>query len=1850
MLKDMSRDRVIGFVLLTVILASLIGYLFIFDKSMKMKTTVQAPGLSYGKHFSNMYIDFSMPSKAKKRYPVAPLKDMNKEVHAGISISPAISGSWHWYDEDRITFTPKQDWPANQTYKIHMNETLFAKGALEVDDFDLSFKTPAFKVETQSISFEQGSKEVKGNKVFATLSFTHRVNQKSLADNIKLYEKPSNVQIPFTLNYDEEYKTAYVQSNTIEIGDKEKYIHLEVGPEVQSELGKSRFNAKAQAKILIPDIYSFLKVEHMRYEIIENKEGEPEQILHLSFTDAISKAFLTQYLSLKAMVKKGKKEIEHPFTPIYLENENYFSKDYFIKTELPVQGYMDVKLKEGLPSQNGFKLRRDVKERIYIPSYPREVKIMGEGSLLASTGDKTLSIMARGLPALQVSVQKLMDNQINHLISQTYGDITSPSFRTYEFSADNITQKRLEKIIKLNKTHPKDRNYASFDLSAYMKKQGSGIFFVKVSDWNTRSNRPEHYVSDTRMIVVTDLGLVVKKAQDGSRDVFVESIFTGKAVGGAYVSVLGKNGQVIKSVKTSASGKASFPKLDDYRDEQEPTVFVAKQGKSISFIPYSGFSRQLDYSQFDVGGIRQGSQGNKKALSAFAFSDRGIYRPGEKVQLGAIIRQGDFFIQEGLVIKAKVYDSRSQLLLEKKIKLDKSGFFELDLQTHASSNTGRYTYSLYLPNKYNDTYLGGAKFAVEEFQADTMKIKTSITPHVIQGWSKTTGLEAKVELLNLFGTPAQNRRVKAKLEIVPQHFSFSQYQGFSFKDPFLSKDAKRTEVIAFNDIKTDKQGMARFEIKMPVYDGGTYVLKFSAEGFEPDGGRSVSAKSSVLVSPLDTMVGVKVDGDLNYLKKGQDRSLEFVAIDANLTQVNLHELSLEYILNKRISVLTKQPNGTYRYETVIKKEEMSKKDFSITTHKTKIKLNTQKGGFYTVNIKDKTNVVLASIDYEVVSRGNMTGALEKNSELSIKLDKGMYKAGESIEMNIVAPYTGTGLITIESDKVHAHKWFKTEAKSSIQKISIPSYLEGNAYVSVSFVRSIDSKEIFASPLSYAVEPFKIDLKKREVDISLDVPSLVKPGEALKISYHTDKPSKIVIYAVNEGILQVAGYKLPKPLNHFLKKRALGVSTFQILDLILPEYSRFVELAGIGGGIAESKMMKRSAGANLNPFKRTLDAPAVYWSGIVNADTSAKAVSFIVPDSFSGNMKIMAVAVADKAMGSASADTLVRGPFVLSPNVLNVAAPKDEFDISLGIMNGIKGSGRDAEISISLAISDNLSVLGDNSKKINISEGDEGKVSFRLKALDALGEGSIVFTAKYKDKSLTRSASLSIRPSQMYTTTVQAKYDKAGAVHEFRVPRELYSELSTQNISASSSPLVLASGLTQYLEKYPHGCTEQIISQVMPWVSLAELSAFSELAQKKSEHAQKVLVDLQARQLGNGSFSLWPSSSYNNKFTSLYAMHFITEVKDSSLSSVYVPRTLYKGGMDYLREVARGETNQMNEARLRAIAIYLLVRNKEVATNYLVDLHEDLSKNHKGWEKDILSAYMAASYKMLMKHKIADELISKFDAKMKTEHTDFQSDITMGAQYVYLVAKHFPKKNLDIVNNIMPLVQPVLSGRLNTISSSYTTLALSAYSQRNTDLYGEDKLEFYQKAKVKSPLAIKTDKPFKMAEIPINIKNVGVETKSELFYILTQSGFARTAYAHAKALGIEVYREYVDVNGTVITEFTQGQDVEVRLKVRSLDKPYLDNIVLVDLLPGGFEVIRNSVPRESGRFSADYTDIREDRVVYYGRFFDSMTELRYKVKVTASGKFVVPSASAKSMYDSSVHSHTASAMATVHALP
>jgi len=1520
------------------------------------------------------------------------------------------------------------------------------------------------------------------------------------------------------------------------------------------------------------------------------------------------------------------------FTAIPTEKEH--SRDHHFKFKLEGDGQLYIRVDKGLKARSGYDLAENFTSLFVAPELPQEIDIQGDGGLLALSGERKLSIRSRGVPLIKFEIDRVLSTQINHLVSQTEGEFQAPEFKHGSFDQDNISRiAREDQPISLQNKWK--ANYSAFDFSRYLQKPSDGgsergLFFIKARGWDPVTKKYIKGATATRFILVSDLGLLVKKNADHTSDVFVASIKTGQPMAGVTVELLGRNGIAVQSATTSADGRVTFASVDKNDHEKKPVVYVAHLSDDVSFIPYARDDRMLNFSRFDVDGVNTVLA---EDLDAFVFTDRGVYRPGDEMHIAFVIKQRNWLGRlAGLPVETEVVDARAVSVQTKKLALPAVGFAEVNYTTSYESPTGEYTVNVYLvKNNKRSTLLGSTTINVKEFLPDRMKIETRLSKTSVHGWVDPKEMKATIALANLYGTPATDRVVKSRVELSPAGFSFPEFKEYSFYDSlFDDNKVRQHETVDLGEQKTNDTGGAEFELQLDRFANATYAMQFYAEAFEGEGGRSITGQASVLVSALPYVVGYKTDGNLNYINANTPRAVDLLAVDPQLKRIPLENLTLEVIAQEHVSVVAKKDNGSYGYESVLKERVAKSEKIAITPDGLRYQLPTNEPGDYIVELRDDGGRKVSRIRFSVVGSGIVKRSLDKESELQVKLSRTQYNSGEEIEISITAPYAGSGLITIERDKVYALRWFKTDASSSVQRIKVPDGFEGSGYINVALIRSLDSKEVFTSPLSYGVVPFTANIEKRRLKVDLQTAAIAKPGEPFHISYKADRPSRIVVFAVDQGILQVSDYKLPDPLGFFFRKCALGVETAQIMDLIMPEFSVLRSMSAFGGDGDNPKQ--------LNPFKRVTEKPVVYWSGIVDADTTAREVIYNVPDYFSGTLTVMAVAVADDATGAAQKDALIRGPFVITPSVPVLAAPGDDFEAGVTVANNVEGSGENADVQIRAESSEHVQIVKAPSQTLKISEGREQTTAFSVHVNDKLGSGTITFIATAGGKETRLRSTISVRPPATFMTQVRSSSFTKTSV-DVPTTRDMYPEFRKLVASVSALPLGLAHGLDVYLKEFPHGCSEQITSAAFCRLVLANEADFGLDRKDVNAQLENVFAVLRRRQNDQGAFGYWgPEKGAGIDFMSVYAMHFLIEAKAAGFAP---PAEMLASGLRNLQAMVAKEPASLDDARTVAYAIYLLTREGVVTTNYILNLRDYLDKNFaKEYPAELTGVYLAGALHILKKENDAEKLIALYrigqhDPK---QTTDFYQPLGADAQYIAILAREFPARLKKLSGTEFEnILKPVSEGAFNTLSAAYAVLALKSYSQMVGQHPPELFIEEIDKAKKEKRLTsgnkLLQRANFSGETAVIRFRSATALNPPGAFYQVIEAGFDRQISNKTVTDGLEVYRELLDKAGKPVTSTQLGDIVTVRLRVRSLRPESVTNVAVVDLLPGGFEVVGSSLsPGISSIKGVDYVEVREDRAVFFATIPAETLEITYQIKSCNRGTFVVPPVFAESMYD------------------
>jgi uncharacterized protein YfaS (alpha-2-macroglobulin family) len=1888
------------------------------------KFTVQAPLLTgYDEEAHSLIVH---PLHVVFSRSAAPLALVGKSPTTGIAMQPELAGTWTWLNDRELNFTPKDDWPIAQKYAVVFDpKTAFAEH-VKVDKDRFDFASAPFKVSVVQGEFYQDPQDATAKKAVIHARFTHPVDPASFEKAVALKlsgPKESSTPKKFSVTYDERKVNAFVHSEPLAIPTDDEALSYTIAAGVKAARGGAAAEPALDGKVSVPGLYS-LRIDNIEATLVDNAKYEPEQVFVVDASQSVSEADARKTFSAWLLPHNDRgnswywslsdvsEDVLRRSQKLNLEaiaTEREYENLHSFKYKADPGRYIYVRVNRGLKSFGGYVLGRDVAQVIAVPEYPKMLRFAADGALLSLSGDKRIGVVARNVPGMQMEIARVLPDQLQHLVSFNQGTYNKPQM--YSLSADQITERFVSKVPFEDGADPTKAHFEGVDLGKYFGSGANakhGVFLLKLGELQPEPPKPEvdpnadepaqndeegapsegegSYASsegdssmpgDARLIVVTDLGMLTKKSLDGSYDLYVQSIATGAPVAGANVDVAGKNGQTLASHATDATGHVHFEPLDAMKREKTPTLFVVRKGDDLSFLPIGERDRSLDFSRFDIGGERNAK--NAGRLSAYLFSDRGIYRPGDTFHVGVIVRAADWTKPlDGIPLVAEITDARGTVVDTRKLRVDTAGFLGIDYTTQESAPTGTWNVNLYI-NKDGraDAQIGSVGVSIKEFLPDRMKAEARLSASSPEGWVKPEGLKALFSLQNLFGTPAQNRRVEATLTLTPSIPSFRAYPDYRFFDPQRAKDGYSDPL---GEGTTDEKGEAEFPLDLSKYANATYMLRFFAKGYEAEGGRNVAAQASQLVSSLDYLIGAKTDGDLGFVQRDAKRKVNLIAIDPNAKKIAVGDLKVAIIERRYVSILTKQDSGVYKYESKAKDIVVSEVPLAIAAGGNDVALPTDKPGSFALVVRDAGGEELNRVDYSVAGEANLTRSLERNAELQLALNKHDYAPGEEIEIAIRAPYAGNGLITIERDKVYEHQWFKAATSGSVQKITVPKDFEGNGYVNVQFVRDPSSDEIFMSPLSYGVVPFSVNRDARRDVTQIDVPSLVKPGDTLHMKINVAQSSRIAVFAVDEGILQVARYKLGDPLDFFFRKRMLDVKTSQILDLILPEFSKLIGMAAPGGDADE--LLAR----HLNPFKKKRKEPVAWWSGIVDIKDSRE-FTWNVPDDFNGKLRVMAVAVRADKIGIQQNTTTVRGDFVLSPNVPNMVAPGDEFEVSVGVANNLTGlGGKQVPVKVAFAPSAGLEVIGAAEQELPLGEMKEGVVVYKLRAKDVLGPAKLDFKASYADKSAKIGTEVSVRPASAYRNDlVVGDLDKGSA--EVKDLRAVFDAFAKRNVSASYTPLVLAQGLSAFLADFPHRCTEQLISQGVPALVFATHPEYGSLAvdangkpaKPAGDPLQGLYAVMHSRQNSEGGFGLWTSTPQSHRFASVYAVQFLLEAKDRGQR---LPGDMLDSGDRYLMQLAADESDgSLDGLRERAFAVYLLTRQGTVTTNYLAAVQKRLDDRHtKVWRDDLAAGYIAASLKLLKQDREADALIagpqavltrSTIENAYRFQPYSYYGPLVRDAGILYLIAKHFPERAKALPPAaVANLLRPVQRGWYNTLSSAQTILALDAYGAQA----GADKLmlnavlkDGTTKPLVQQPGALVRG-AFDAAATGLRIDN---SADAHAWYAVTVAGYDRAPPQTELKQGLEIIREYTDADGKAVTAATLGQEIDVHLKIRATEVDTIGNIAIVDLLPGGFEVVQNPPPAPAEEGSADanggaansdnaaaqqpawrspigvtgsnwaleYADVREDRVVLYGTASRSVNEFVYRIRATNAGNFVVPPAYGESMYDRTVQARS-----------
>jgi alpha-2-macroglobulin len=1483
-----------------------------------------------------------------------------------------------------------------------------------------------------------------------------------------------------------------------------------------------------------------------------------------------------------------------------------------------------VTLRAGLPSTVHETLSRSADFSIYVRDRRPAARFSSTAYVLPRTGQRGIPIISTNTRAIAVEIYRLGDRS---LIDTIGGENSGRGDFQHGLNRYDIEQLRDSRGVAVWKGElaveaaPLNADVTTaFPVDQAVGDLKPGVY-VMVAQPAELKNADSFDSLATQWFIVSDLGLTAFSGNDGIH-VFVNSLATAEAKNAIEVRLVSRGNEVLATRRTDASGHVQFEAgLASGEGGSTPAMLAANDGQGdYAFL-------NLRAPAFDLTDRGVGGRPAPHGLDAFVYAERGVYRSGETAYLTALLRspQGAAALDVPLTF---VIERPDGVEFSRALVADQGlGGHSLTLPLPASAPTGTWHVRAFTDPKR--AAVGETTFLVEDYVPDRLEFDlNSPTGHISQK------VPAKINVAGrfLYGAPAANLDLEGEVTIAAakERAGFPGYQ-FGLADEEV--DAVRQPLE--NLPTTDAAGNASFPVQLDKLpdSSGPLEAQIAVRMAEP-GGRAVERKITVPVTPAGNMIGVKPLFSGRSLADGANATFDVVTVapdGAATTQRGLHyellRIETHYQFYKR--------NGSWNYEPVKTTKRVADGTIDTTLDKAaRIALPVNFGRYRLEVSTADPNGPLTSISFDA---GYYVEANADTPDmLEIALDKDDYAAGDTMTVAVTARNAGRLTLNVVGDRLLATQTSDVPQGVTRVKLPIGSDWSTGAYLVATLRRPLDAPAQRMPGRAIGVQWFSVERGAKTLSVDLKPPALIRPNATLHIPVKiaglaAGDEARVVVAAVDVGILNLTNYKPPSPDDYYLGQQALAA---EIRDL----YGELIDgMQGARGQIRSGG----DQGAELQGNPPT-GPPVALYSGIVKvgADGSAD-VAFDIGD-FAGTVRVMAVAWSKGKVGHATADVTVRDPVVLTATLPRFLLPGDRSSVHLDLDNV---EGQAGDYTIAVTSSDALS--GASTQKLSLRTKERGAATVPL-AATAAGNGTVKISVSGPGGfALARSYALTVRaPAQILARRTIKPLAKG---ESFTVSSDMFADLvpGTGAVSLSVGSLAAfdAASLLAALDRYPYRCSEQITSRALPLLYVGDLAKEAQIAldpatEQKIHDAIEMLL---TRQDSNGSFGLW-SVGGDDVWLDSYVTDFLTRARERKIA---VPDAAFKLALDRLRNVAANTTDPgKNGGTDLAYALYVLARNGAAPIGdlrYLADAKLDALST------PIAKAQIAAALAMAGDRTRAERVYAAALAAIAPAsqpdlvgREDYGSALRDAAAVVALASESGAQPA-----TVQAAVQRVESVRANlrqtsTQEDAWLLLAASAMAKDG------GKVSLDVGGTPTSRALYRTVRSGDLKE-PLRITNTG---EDQVQAVVTVSGAPITPEPAAEK-GFKIERTNYTLGGDPIDpkEVKQNTRMVVVLKVTEA-QPQFGRVILADYLPAGFEIDNPHLVSSGDTGTLDWitdavqpanTEFRDDRfTAAFERKKDDtpVFTVAYVVRAVTPGKYVRPQAVVEDMYRPDRYGRTA----------
>ncbi|MGJ3265659.1 MAG: alpha-2-macroglobulin family protein, partial [Salinarimonas sp.] len=1310
-------------------------------------------------------------------------------------------------------------------------------------------------------------------------------------------------------------------------------------------------------------------------------------------------------------------------------------------------------------------------------------------------------------------------------------------------------------------------------------------------------------------------GLTPCRASDGVHGL-VRSLASAGPVAGATVRLVARNNEILGEDATDSTGHVRFdPGLARGVEGLGAGMVTAEIGGDYGFL-------DLGQAPFDL--TDRGVAGRPPAgpLEAMVFPERGVYRSGEDVHLTALLRDGEAQAVEAvpLTLVVRRPDGLEHARIVTRDAGDGGRIHTLTLLEDAMPGTWRVSAHV----DPEGPAVGEAVFLVEDYVPERIALDLSPAADAVPaGASATVDIAARY----LFGAPGADLAISGEVSVSAADASaVPGLEGFVVG---LSDEPVEGAYAALpEDGRTGPDGSATVVVPIPAPAAARPLAAAITLRVAEPGGRAVARTLTLPILPDAPVIGVRpLETDL---AEGDLAAFDVVA--ARPDGSRLAGEATWSLLKVERRYQWYQSGGRWGFEPVTTTERIATGTVALSPNApARIEAPVSWGTHRLEVVAADPAVLPTSVTFDVGWSGDATARAP--DLLPLTLDRSAYTAGDRLVATIDAAFEGTATLAVVSDRVHALETIAVTGDGTRAELVVSPEWGAGAYLVAIAHRPLDAAARRQPGRAMGLAWFSVDREARDLAMTLSPPAEIRPRGTLTVPVRLDglapgETARVVLAAVDVGILALTDYQAPDATEFFLGQKRLGA---EVRDL----YGYLIDgMQGTRGAI-RSGGDSAPAGLAAPPPDQP---PLALHSGIVTVGPDGTVeIDFAIP-AFNGTVRVMGVAWSAGKVGDASADVLVRDPVVVAATAPRFLNAGDESRLHVRLDNVAGAAGTYTLEALPLGSLD--IPVGRRLAEVTLAENGRAEATFPL-AADVPGDAGVAITLTGPDGlRLAQQIAVPVAPGTQ--GVVRREIARLAPGESLRVTDDLLADIQpgTGLVGVAVTPIgrLDPPGMIQALARYPYGCTEQLVSQALPLLyaeSLVGPEAL-ELPLDREETIRDVVARVLGRQTPSGSFGLWSARGYDDLWLTAYAADFLTRAREEGFEA---PQAALDRALERLRNhVANTTEVEGEEGAALAYAAYVLARNGRPVMG---DLRYLADARIEAFETPLARAQIGAGLALLGDTARAQGAfaaavrgLAEDAARERGWRADYGSRLRDAAGILALVGEAGVAR--DAVKRLAFVIDEESAAHpwLSTQEMAWLAVAARSIAEEARGIALDVSGSPHE-----GPLYDGFDAAA-LAGGGIAIRNTGA---GGVEVALTVTGNP-IASEPPLAQGYEVTSSYYDLEGNPVdpAEVVQNTRLVAVLEVTET-AGLAGRLLVVDRLPAGFEIDNPALVDGSDVAALpwlveervpDRVEFRDDRFV---AAFDSLgsaigtLRLAYMVRAVAPGTYLHPPASAEDMY-------------------